>query len=450
MKKSIITSLLFFTIYLTVTAQYNITSLQNITLTLSKKDYTGKYVGEVNETNQPNGYGLFTFKDSVIYMIGHFVNGELTGYSAMLDSNTNTAVISERENGIRKGSYFIYSKKDLRYQKNENGLSYPVRISNFYQDRLVAICRSGDEVNKPTRTTFYVKYNDVSSPTVEYSSILDKEGYDNGPLVLYNYKYNSARKLMYNRGVPNNNGTSYNYDDINRESQITTHLNNNVPYWLKDACFREFKEQNELIFLKNAQLLGQNTAYGMSWIINESRYEALLKVTAFTNWIKPVGFLQQIEVSNAETYNYSMGNFYKYRNDIFQGVGVMVQCNKSSNNFFLSAGNLSKSNEGIVVTNRGFDISFTNNTFRICIGDFENNTAMGNGYYIEPSKQLFFRGHVDVLYKNAIGEAVVDGNTKPGKYKLANNEVTFLDQIPAFERISQSDLFNVPFDTDVR
>lgn len=81
MKKLVFILLLFFKFNTNAVGQYKITSLQNITLTISAKQYTGKYAGEVNEANKPNGYGLFTYKDSSVYIVGQFLNGQLTGGS---------------------------------------------------------------------------------------------------------------------------------------------------------------------------------------------------------------------------------------------------------------------------------------------------------------------------------------------------------------------------------
>lgn len=75
---------------------------------------------------------------------------------------------------------------------------------------------------------------------------------------------------------------------------------------------------------------------------------------------------------------------------------------------------------------------------------------MINGYFIEPGRQLFFRGKLNDLYSIAIGEGVIHGSKISLKYKLENNLVTTLKEIPSFNRITISDLFNVQFDTEIK
>lgn len=386
-KINILSAFLLFVISYSTTAQNKITSLPNITLSLSQNNYNGKYAGEVNDANQPNGYGLFIFKDSAVYMVGQFVNGQLTGNAVMLDSNTQTALISDRENGFKKETAFLFNKKTLSYLKLINGKSYPIRTSRFLYNKIYALCRSGLEVNKPTLSDFSIDFSDEASPRVQYSSIINDDGNLVGPNVEYYYSNNTAITTYYMAGKKTDNGTGYYSGGYHREEDIASHLNNKVPYWLKGAQFNKVTDTKDLIFLKNPQQLGENTAYAMKWIINQNRNEASMTVSAFTNWVKPVGFLQEISVRN-EQYDYYMGNFNK--EESMSGVGITVQCNKKDENFFINAGNLFKNASGRTLTKNGFDIRYFEKTFVIYIGELDNNTAMINGYFIEPGRQLFF------------------------------------------------------------
>ncbi len=449
MKKIILNFLFLSTIYKPIIAQYKIISLPNITLTFSQKNYYGKYAGEVNEANQPNGYGLFTFKDSAAYIVGQFVNGYLSGNVAMLDSNTHSASLSNIENGLSNTS-FEFHDKDLRYYKIINGLNYPLRTCYFLNNKIYAMCRSGIEINKPTLSVFSLDYTDASSPTVKYSSAVDKDGKKDDSNVEFYYSNNTAITTVYNHGTKTFNGSGYKSGGYHRDEDIATHLNNKVPYWLQGAQFWEVNSSKDLIFLKNPQSLGLNTAYGMNWIINANRNEASLNVSAFTNWVKPAGFLQKIEVSNAKKYDYYMGNFILNDNRVSYGVGVVTLCYSDKNEFNMCAGNIFINEAGTIITKSGFTITNKDDNFFICIGNLENNTNMINGYYIVPDKQFFLRGKFDVGYTKAIGEAVIKGSTLTSKYKFENTIVTELKEISTFNRITQSDLFNVQIDTEIK
>lgn len=454
MKKLFLVSLLFFATCLTAVAQYNITSLPNITLTFTNKQYIGKYVGEVNAADQPNGYGLFTFKESEEYYIGTFVNGQATGQGVKIDAKNVSLNIAERVNGLRKGAYFSFENKDLNYQKDENGFVIPIRLSSFYDDskyfkNLFAKCFSGTTATPISESVFSINTLESISPNVTYVPNADPTKPFNSAYVQYEFKNNAARVMRYYDGKSNNSGWPYGYLDPIREIKLTENLGEALPYWLKDAMFLTGYNE-EYVFMKTPQSLGQNTAYGMATLVNANTLSGKLIVSSFNNLLKPVGFEHSITILKDNIINYRMGNFPEISVGNNKGLGILAELYKSKYAFTLLAGNTIEDKNGTMTLNHGFAIVYNENKFRITIGDFENNTAMGSGYYIIPSKQLFFRGAFDNSYMNAIGEGVIDGNIKPDKYKLENNKITFLNQVPTFNRITESDLFNVPFDTDVK
>lgn len=212
----------------------------------------------------------------------------------MLDANTHTVFISDRENGEKKGSYFILENKFLVYKKNDNGSNYTIRKSYFYLDYIASLCQSEDGISKKIRSDFSLSYKDETSPTVQYITALNKDNIPDGPYIEYKCEnnVNTARPLIYDAGKSNNMGWPYNCGDIERDGKMAEHIKKPLPYWLQDACFRQNEQNKDWLFMKTPQLLGQNTAYGMRWIINPRSSEASLEVSAFTNWMKPTGFLQ--------------------------------------------------------------------------------------------------------------------------------------------------------------